>query len=145
MTNAQCNNDNAGFGEWVVNDGSGDMTIDDLMFSYTPILTTIIMLLVLLPIIIPFLKSYQEMLMMLAQFVGISDDKPLFNFPNPAVQNEWLNFNLSEDTKIEFYTLSGKLLIVFISSGKQVTNIDFLSSGTYIIKANGIAYSLSVL
>ena len=53
-----------------------------------------------------------------------------------------MNFNLSEDTKIEFYTLSGKLLeSVFISSGKQVLNIDFLSSGTYIIKANGIAYS----
>ena len=36
VTSAQCNNDNAGFGEWVI-DGTGDLT-DDLLFSFTPIL-----------------------------------------------------------------------------------------------------------
>ena len=148
VTNAQCNNDNAGFGEWVVNDGSGDMTIDDLLFSYTPILNTNY------NVTGPVTYNYSVFKILprdandVSQFIGISDsDLPEFRFyPNPAAHNEAVTFNLKEDTKIEFYNLSGKLLeSVFLYSGNQTLNIDFLSSGTYILKANGIAYSLSVL
>ena len=31
VSNAICNNDNAGFGEWIINDGSGDVSVDDLI------------------------------------------------------------------------------------------------------------------
>ena len=32
VTNATCVNDTAGFGEWIINDGTGDLTVDDLFF-----------------------------------------------------------------------------------------------------------------
>lgn len=41
VENAQCTNANAGFGMWVVNDGSGFAKIDDFLFSYTPTLDQI--------------------------------------------------------------------------------------------------------
>jgi len=37
VEDAVCVNPNAGNGEWIVNDGSGDLRIDDLLFSYSPL------------------------------------------------------------------------------------------------------------
>ena len=37
VTNATCNNDNPGFGEWIINDGSGDVSVDDLIYAHTNI------------------------------------------------------------------------------------------------------------
>ena len=36
VLSAECNNANAGNGEWVVNDGSGDLLVDDMIFAFTP-------------------------------------------------------------------------------------------------------------
>ena len=40
VTNATCNNDNPGFGEWIINDGSGDVSVDDLIYAHTATLNT---------------------------------------------------------------------------------------------------------
>ncbi len=36
VENAECVDDNLGYGEWMVNDGSGDLRVDDLMYGFTP-------------------------------------------------------------------------------------------------------------
>lgn len=36
VQDAKCNNTNAGSGEWIVNDGSGDISIGTLLYSYSP-------------------------------------------------------------------------------------------------------------
>ncbi len=36
VENAECVDDNLGYGEWLVNDGSGDLRVDDLMYGFTP-------------------------------------------------------------------------------------------------------------
>ncbi|MFH2141119.1 MAG: T9SS type A sorting domain-containing protein [Bacteroidota bacterium] len=38
LSNAQCTDANAGYGIWIVNDGSGALGVDDDIFAYTPIL-----------------------------------------------------------------------------------------------------------
>ena len=38
IENAECTNDNLDYGEWLVNDNSGDLRIDDLMFAFSPVL-----------------------------------------------------------------------------------------------------------
>lgn len=38
VQNAKCTNPNAGSGEWIVNDGSGNIRIGTLLYSYSPIL-----------------------------------------------------------------------------------------------------------
>ncbi|HOY38904.1 MAG TPA: T9SS type A sorting domain-containing protein [Bacteroidales bacterium] len=40
VENAACTNEDAGFGEWTVDDGSGAINIDDFIFAYTPTLGT---------------------------------------------------------------------------------------------------------
>ncbi|MBP7462696.1 MAG: T9SS type A sorting domain-containing protein [Bacteroidales bacterium] len=37
VADANCSNADAGFGEWTVDDGSGAININDLMFAYTPV------------------------------------------------------------------------------------------------------------
>ncbi len=36
VENAQCTNDNLGYGEWELNDGSGACRVDDLLYAFTP-------------------------------------------------------------------------------------------------------------
>jgi hypothetical protein len=38
VENAVCSNDNAGYGEWELDDGSGPCLVDDMGFSYSPVL-----------------------------------------------------------------------------------------------------------
>ena len=40
ISNAECTDDSLGYGEWMVNDGSGDCRIDDMMYHFTPTLGT---------------------------------------------------------------------------------------------------------
>ncbi len=36
VENAECTDDNLGYGEWLVNDGTGDLRVDDMMYRFTP-------------------------------------------------------------------------------------------------------------
>ncbi len=36
INNAICTNTNAGYGMWTINDGSGSLNVDDIIFTYTP-------------------------------------------------------------------------------------------------------------
>jgi len=38
VENAECIDDNLGYGEWLVDDGSGEIIIDELMFTFVPVL-----------------------------------------------------------------------------------------------------------
>ena len=145
VTSAQCNNDNAGFGEWVVNDGTGDLTVDDLLFSFTPILNYFYDIDGVVTFNYGAFKLLPRDAGDINQFVSIDNDQH-FDFelyPNPS--NGIVNINSSVKTTVDIYNISGKLLhSAIISLGKNTLNLSEFPSGFYMIKSEENSYSFFI-
>ena len=147
VTDAICNDDNPGFGEWIINDGSGDLYVDDLMFAYTPIFNNSYNVTGLSTFSYGAFKLLPRNASDVEQFVSISEQLGdlVSLFPNP-VSDGVLNVNIDNFSSFEIFDLNGKLMSQFnLNKGVQKINIQFLNPGFYIINMNGKSYRLSVI
>ena len=147
VTDALCNDDNPGFGEWIINDGSGDLYVDDLMFAYTPIFNNSYNVTGLSTFSYGAFKLLPRNASDVEQFVSISEkwSDLVSLYPNP-VSDGVLKINLDHFSTFEIYDLNGKLISCLkLNKGVQEINIQFLNPGLYIINLNGKSFRLSVI
>ena len=145
VSNAICNNDNAGFGEWIVNDGSGDLIIDDLLFAFTPILNQIYTVSGVVTFSYGAFKLLPRNGSDVAGFISVNEttENGFYMYPNPLNQSN-LNINLQNNSDIRLFSLSGQLIKTYqLKSGNNILNLDFLKKGLYIIKCNSKTYTIA--
>ena len=145
VSNAICNNDNAGFGEWIVNDGSGDLIIDDLLFAYTPILNQIYSVSGVVTFSYGAFKLLPRNGSDVAGFISVNEtnENGFYMYPNPLNQSN-LNITLQNNSDIRLFNLSGQLIKTYhLKSGNNILNLDFLENGLYIIKSNSKTYTIA--
>ena len=145
VSNAICNNDNAGFGEWIVNDGSGDLIIDDLLFTFTPTLNQIYTVSGVVTFSYGAFKLLPRNGSDVSGFISINEttENGFYMYPNPLNQSN-LNITLQNDSDIRLFNLSGQLIKTFIlKSGNNILNLDFLKKGLYMIKCNSKTYTIA--
>ena len=145
VSNAICNNDNAGFGEWIVNDGSGDLIIDDLLFAFTPILNQIYTVSGVVTFSYGAFKLLPRNGSDVAGFISVDEttENGFYMYPNPLNQSN-LNINLQNNSDIRLFSLSGQLIKTYqLKSGNNILNLDFLKKGLYIIKCNSKTYTIA--
>ena len=145
VSNAICNNDNAGFGEWIVNDGSGDLIIDDLLFAFTPILNQIYSVRGVVTFSYGAFKLLPRNGSDVAGFISVNEtnENGFYMYPNPLNQSN-LNITLQNNSDIRLFNLSGQLIKTYhLKSGNNILNLDFLENGLYIIKCNSKTYTIA--
>ena len=133
-----CVNDNSGFGEWIVNDGSGDLSIDDLLYSYSPVLnysynitgvsTYSYGAVKLLP------RNSSDISIPFSIENGISSS--LICSPNPLC-GDYLNVSVEINSKLLIIDINGKVVSNHdLKIGKNLLQLDNLNSGMYFLKFN---------
>ena len=145
VSNAICNNDNAGFGEWIVNDGSGDLIIDDLLFAFTPILNQIYSVRGVVTFSYGAFKLLPRNGSDVAGFISVNEttENGFYIYPNPLNQSN-LNITLQNNSDIRLFNLSGQLIKTYhLKSGNNILNLNFLKKGLYIIKCNSKTYTIA--
>ena len=145
VSNAICNNDNAGFGEWIVNDGSGDLIIDDLFYAFTPILNQSYTVSGVITFSYGAFKLLPRNGSDVAGFISVNEttENSFYMYPNPLNQSN-LNITLQNNSDIRLFNLSGQLIKTYhLKSGNNILNLDFLKKGLYIIKSNSKTYTIA--
>ena len=145
VVNANCNNDNAGFGEWIVNDGTGDVIIDDFFYVFVPNLNTNYNVKGALTYSYGAYKLLPRNSNDVSVFVSILDNnnEVVKLYPNPLNQTN-LNINLENNSIVSLFDLSGQLIKTYqLKSGNNSLNLDFLNKGLYIIKCNSKTFTIA--
>ena len=145
VVNANCNNDNAGFGEWIVNDGTGDVIIDDFFYVFVPNLNTNYNVKGALTYSYGAYKLLPRNSNDVSVFVSIleNNNEVIKLYPNPLNQTN-LNINLENNSIVSLFDLSGQLIKTYqFKSGNNSLNLDFLNKGLYIIKCNSKTFTIA--
>jgi len=145
VSNAICNNDNAGFGEWIVNDGSGDLIIDDLFYAFTPILNQSYTVSGVVTFSYSAFKLLPRNGSDVAGFISVNEttENVFYMYPNPLNQSN-LNITLQNNSNVSLFNLSGQLIKTYqLKSGNNSVNLDFLNKGLYMIKCNSRTYTIA--
>jgi len=145
VVNANCNNDNAGFGEWIVNDGTGDVIIDDFFYVYVPNLNTNYNVKGAVTYSYGAYKLLPRNSNDVSVFVSIieNNNDALKVYPNPLNQTN-LNITLENNSIVSLHDLSGQLIKTYqLKSGNNILNLDFIKKGLYMIKCNSKTYTIA--
>lgn len=145
VSNAICNNDNAGFGEWIVNDGSGDLIIDDLFYAFTPILNQSYTVSGVVTFSYSAFKLLPRNGSDVAGFISVNEttENVFYMYPNPLNQSN-LNITLQNNSNVSLFNLSGQLIKTYqLKSGNNSVNLDFLNKGLYMIKCNSKTFTIA--
>ena len=129
VENAECLSYNPEYGEWVVNDGSGNVMINDMIFTYVPTIGNFYNIIGVVD------YSYGDFKIEPRNGSDISDSSfavdevvdniiSLSNYPNPFNPSTTIFFELNieniEDIKIEIYNLKGQII-----DQLRITNYEF--------------------
>ena len=151
VSNANCNNADAGFGEWIVNDGTGDLAVDDLFYDAIGAIPSVVSLNTNYNIKGAVTYSFEVFKLLprnsgdVNLFVSISEvsNKNFKFYPNPLNQT-YLNINLNTNNTLSLFDLSGKLIKTFdLKSGNNSLNLEFLNKGLYMIECNSKTYTIA--
>lgn len=145
VSNAICNNDNAGFGEWIVNDGSGDLIIDDLFYAFTPILNQSYTVSGVVTFSYGAFKLLPRNGSDIAGFISVNEttENIFYMYPNPLNQTN-LNITIENNSIVSLFDLSGQLIKTYqLKSGNNSVNFDFLKKGLYIIRYNSKTFTIA--
>lgn len=129
LTDAVCVTEDAGFGQFEVNDGSGVRLIDDEIFSYVPTLGNGYDIVGVNFLSFGDVKIYPRQLSDITTvgFAGITEKTALEMYPNPA--QDWIKLNTASDETVAIYDITGNL--VFSEVGATFVDLSELAAGTY--------------
>lgn len=151
VSNANCNNADAGFGEWIVNDGTGDLAVDDLFYDAIGAIPSVVSLNNNYNIKGAVTYSFEVFKLLprnsgdVSEFVSISEfyNKNFKFYPNP-LNNNLLNIFVTEPVTITIYDYLGKVVNTeSLNKGLNTVQFSNLSVGLYFIKCNSEIYRLS--
>ncbi|MCB9233243.1 MAG: T9SS type A sorting domain-containing protein [Bacteroidia bacterium] len=140
VTNATCTNDQvaSNFGQWELNDGTGAILIDDLMFAYTPTAG------LKYTVTGPLLYSFSEWKIEpcgaadVEVFVGIDDDQRVAGlniFPNPAQNQLQVSFDGSNGVaQVTLFNLVGQQMMQTHAANQTTLDVSALPRGMYMLQ-----------
>ena len=134
VNTATCTNDNAGFGEWIINDGSGPCNVDDFFFPFTPTLNNIYNVTGLIDYSFSNFKILPRDIDDIDEIttIGENDLVRFSYYPNPA--KDLLNMELQMDATIKITDLSGKTCYnKNFAKGNHIIDLQNFPKGNYII------------
>lgn len=146
VSDAICNNTNAGFGEWVINDGSGDINVDDLLYDYpNPTMNSVYDVTGIVDFSFSKFKLLPRSSSDVSQSVSI-DESSITNFdfyPNP-LNSDNLNVEVDKNSSIIIYDYSGQIIRSFyLKPGINNLNLSNITNGLYLIKYGSETYMFS--
>ncbi len=136
VENSPCTLDNDGFGQWVLNDGSGNILIDDEIYDYpTPVTNNIYWVTGIGWYAFSEFKIQARDANDVLDVTGVEDiNVELSVYPNPVV--DVLNINcVANITSLAVYSVEGKLMdqMTVLSNQTELNTADY-AKGAYIIK-----------
>ncbi|MDA3814388.1 MAG: T9SS type A sorting domain-containing protein [Candidatus Cloacimonetes bacterium] len=155
VENAECVDDSLGYGEWLVNDGTGDLIVDDLLYTYIPVVGEICDITGVVDYSFGSFKieprnSNDVNVSSSIQEDVVNIDFKLSNYPNPFNPTTTISFNLAldntGDTELVIYNLKGQKVrsfLIYQFTSSQVHQIIWngtdlndqpVSSGIYFYK-----------
>ncbi len=137
VENAPCTLDNDGFGQWVLNDGSGNILIDDEIYDYpTPITNNIYWVTGIGWYAFSEFKIQARDANDVLDVTGVNDqiDLGLSTYPNPVA--DVLNVNSTYNIEsIIIYSIEGKLMDQLVGGNTQIRlNTSDYAKGIYVVK-----------
>jgi endonuclease/exonuclease/phosphatase family metal-dependent hydrolase len=147
VENAECIDDNIGYGEWLVDDGSGEIIIGDLMFAFVPVLGEFYDITGVVDYSYSNFKieprDENDIIVSTSADDSIFSPKiELFNYPNPFNPETVIRFtieNTKKNTELVIYNLKGQKIKQFSIFNNQSSiiwdgtdeNNHSVSSGIY--------------
>ena len=131
VTDALCNNADAGFGQFIVNDGSGDRLIDDQIYQHTATLNDVYAITGVTFLSFGEVKIYPRIAadIDVLGYAGIeTETADLSVYPNPA--DIMITLNVTPTAMVQIYSISGAL--VYEGQGKTV-DVSAFEPGVYQI------------
>ncbi len=137
VNTATCTNANAGFGEWIINDGSGPSNVDDFLFPFTPTLNAVYNVTGLIDYSFSTFKILPRDIDDIDEVTSIYEGttNEILIYPNPV--NDLLNIELNKTANIKIIDLSGKVCFnKAYNKGSHVIDLQNFAIGNYIISIN---------
>lgn len=129
VTDALCTNSDAGFGQFIVNDSSGNCLVDDQIYQYTPTLNHVYQITGARHFLLGESKICprvaEDITVMYA--LGIEENSSFSIYPNPA--SEILVLNVEPNSFVQIYSIDGSL--VFEGTGETTLDVSEFESGIY--------------
>ncbi len=137
VENAECINDSLGNGEWLVNDGSGEVMIDDLIYGFIPVIGEIYNITGVVDYAYGSFRieprySSDISISSISQEDVVNIDFNLYNFPNPFNPTTTISFSVTQTSSfvnLEIYNMKGQKV-------KQLVN-ETLLAGQHNVMWNG--------
>jgi len=137
VTGANCTNDNAGFGEWTIDDGSGPVNVDDFLYLYTATTGLTYDVRGLVDYAFSEFKILPRDANDVNVSVGIGENEINFEaYPNPI--KNILTIEYDGEANIQIIDVAGRTVLSTIKNQK-IINLDVsgLNSGNYFLNING--------
>lgn len=136
VNNATCNNANAGFGTWIINDGSGPAIVDDFFFPFTPINSQVYDVTGLVDYSFGDFKILPRDIDDIDEITAINNNKKLsFSvYPNPSTA-DFIAIELDKTADVKLINAIGKnCFSTTMKQGNHTIDISNLTSGYYFIQ-----------
>lgn len=131
VVDAICTNDDAGFGQFEVNDGSGVRLIDDEMFSYTPTIGNYYSVRGVTNLSFGEVKIYPRMIedIEVTGYASITENQLSVSlYPNPATT--FVKITVAADANVVIYNMTGE--VVYSANGNVNTiDVSDFATGMY--------------
>ena len=117
VSDAICNNPSAGFGTFIVNDGSGDRIVDDQIYTYVPVLGNAYDITGVTFLSFSEVKIYPRIAadIVTTGYASVEENIAFSIYPNPATSS--VKLNVQADALVTIYALTGELIYQGIGNG----------------------------
>lgn len=146
VNNATCVNNNAGFGTWIIDDGSGPALVDDFFFPFTAVNNQIYNVTGLLDYSFDDFKILPRDIDDIDEVTAISNFQNVsFSFyPNPVAQ-DYIVIELNQPAQVEIINAIGEICYSNKTpKGNHHLDVSNLTTGYYFIKAGNKAKKLII-
>ncbi|MCC7331702.1 MAG: T9SS type A sorting domain-containing protein [Flavobacteriales bacterium] len=136
VSNATCTVDTTtnGFGEWTINDGTGEVRVDNKMYNYNGIVSTAYNVTAVVDYSATVIKILQPRYLAdieIATSVEEINESKLVAYPNP-VQNQFTIETAVSNFTVDLYDITGKNINQYSAKdGKLTINTTNLNNGVY--------------
>jgi len=129
VTDALCNNQDAGFGQFIVNDGTGDRLIDDQIYQHVATLNDVYEITGVTFLSFGEVKVYPRIPadIVVLGYAGINENSSFTMYPNPASESVFVN--LQSNAIVRVYAMNGAL--IYEGIGESLLDISTFEPGIY--------------
>ena len=143
---AECTNADSGFGQWIINDGSGEVFVNPEIYDYDAVQGTFYNIVGVMSYSFDERKLFPRSAEDVEVFVGIEESStPEINiYPNPVIDFVTVDLPTGTQAQYSVFTIDGKLVIQdIISDLNNKVDLSTLENGVYVMNINSEGLSFS--